>query len=38
MVCWETLEQRKENYDILVRSGVVVEGPNFSFKVIRTDA
>jgi epoxyqueuosine reductase len=35
MVCWETREQRKKNYDILTHGGEVVEGPNFSFKVIR---
>ena len=37
MVCWETREQREENYDILVHSGVVEEGPNFSFRVVRPD-
>ena len=34
IVCWKTRSERKENYEILVRSGEVVEGPDFSFKVI----
>jgi len=35
LVCWKTREQRKKNYDILINSGVVEEGPNFSFKVMK---
>lgn len=34
-VCWETREQRLENYRILTHGGEVVEGPDFSFKVAR---
>lgn len=33
IVCWKSREERQENYDILVESGEVVEGPNFSFQV-----
>ncbi len=34
-ICWETREQRKENYSILKEGGEVVEGPGFSFRVMR---
>ncbi len=34
-VCWKDRKDRKENYNILVNSGEVVEGPNFSFQVVR---
>jgi len=35
LVCWETREQRRENYRILTSGGVVVEGPDFSFRVVK---
>ena len=35
LVCWKTRKERKENYEIIINSGVVEEGPNFSFKVVR---
>jgi len=35
IVCWKERKERQENYDILVESGQVVEGPNFSFKVVK---
>jgi hypothetical protein len=35
LVCWEKKKQRKENYDILINSGEVEEGPDFSFRVVR---
>jgi len=31
IVCWKTRKERLENYDILVESGEIEEGPNFSF-------
>lgn len=33
IICWKTREERKENYEILVNSGEVVEGVDFSFEV-----
>ena len=33
LVCWKTLSERRENFEILTNSGEVVEGPDFSFKV-----
>jgi len=35
LICWSQREERQENYDILVNSGQVVEGPGFSFRVVR---
>ena len=35
LVCWKTREERMQNYEILINSGVVEEGENFSFKVNR---
>jgi len=35
LVCWQTRKQRQENYEILINSGVVEEGENFSFKVVK---
>ncbi len=35
-VCSRTREERKENYEIIVESGEVVEGPDFRFKVVET--
>ncbi len=35
IVCWKDRKEREENYDILVESGEVVEGPDFSFKVVK---
>jgi len=36
-VCAKTLEERKENYRLIVNNGEVVEGSNFSFKVIKPE-
>jgi len=34
-VCAKTREERKDLYDLIVESGEVVEGPDFSFNVVR---
>ena len=31
LVCWKTRQERLENYDILVESGEILEGPGFTF-------
>ncbi|MBW1894077.1 MAG: hypothetical protein JRF40_00895 [Deltaproteobacteria bacterium] len=34
-VCAGTMKERNQNYEILVNSGEVIEGPEFSFQVVR---
>ncbi len=33
IVCWQSRQERKENYEILTNGGEVVEGPGFSFQL-----
>jgi len=33
IICWKTREERRENYEILVNGGEVVEGIGFSYEV-----
>lgn len=35
-VCSRTREERKENYEAILASGEVVEGPGFSFRVVKS--
>ena len=36
-VCSRTRKERKENYEAIIASGEVVEGPGGSFRVVKSE-